>query len=141
MRLLLIIPPKHIIILILKQGTFFVQSKTYLDAFALVYTGSILLVITGKIARQFEFSAIRTELVKYANEQTAERTVVGALQIEICGRTGWFEAIVEPSKSYALIGAVVMESLDLVVEPRNQAIYPNPRYELPMTCCPKIMPA
>ncbi|NER38669.1 MAG: hypothetical protein F6J93_32745 [Oscillatoria sp. SIO1A7] len=56
-----------------------------------------------------------------------------AIQIEVCGRMGWFEAIVEPSKSYALIGAVVMESLDLVVEPRSQAIYPKPRSELPMT--------
>ena len=109
------------------------KNQNSVEMEAKVDTGSILLVIPGEIARRFEFPAIRTELVKYANEQIAERTIVGAVQIEICGRTGWFEAIVEPSKSYALIGAVVMESLDLVVEPRSQAIYPNPRSELPMT--------
>jgi len=43
-----------------------------------------------------------------------------------------FEAIVEPKKKYALIGAVVMETLDLIVEPRSLGIYPNSRSVLPM---------
>ncbi|MFN8489125.1 MAG: hypothetical protein U0350_16175 [Caldilineaceae bacterium] len=54
------------------------------------------------------------------------------MAIEICGRRGVFEAIVEPAKAYTLIGAVVIESLDLIVEPRGLGIYPNPRSELPM---------
>jgi len=39
---------------------------------------------------------------------------------------------VEPKKNYALIGAVVMEALDLIVEPRSLGVYPNPRSSLPM---------
>ena len=35
-------------------------------------------------------------------------------------------------KRYALIGAIVMETLDLIVEPRSLQIYPNPRSKLPM---------
>ena len=36
------------------------------------------------------------------------------------------------AKAYALLGAVVMETLDLIVEPRDLRIYPNPRSRLPM---------
>lgn len=54
------------------------------------------------------------------------------VEVEICGRKGWFEAIVEPKKKYPLIGAIVMESLDLIVEPRSMGVYPNPRSRLPM---------
>ncbi len=40
--------------------------------------------------------------------------------------------MVEPRKNYALLGALVMETLDLIVEPRGREIYPNPRSKLPM---------
>ncbi len=97
-----------------------------------VDTRATLLVLPGDVAKKFSFPKIRREIVKYANEETAERDIVWGVELEICGRKGMFEAIVEPKKSYALIGAVVMESLDLIVEPRSLAIYPNPRSDLPM---------
>ncbi len=52
--------------------------------------------------------------------------------LPICGRKGVFEAIVGPNKRYALIGAIVIETLDLIVEPRSLQIYPNPRSKLPL---------
>jgi len=54
------------------------------------------------------------------------------VEVTICGRKGVFEAIVEPKKNYALVGVVVMETLDLIVEPRSLGIYSNPRSDLPM---------
>ena len=43
-----------------------------------------------------------------------------------------FEAVVMPDKTYALLGAIVMESLDLIIEPRGLGLYPNPRSDIPM---------
>ena len=94
--------------------------------------GATLLVIPGEVATEFEFPMIRRQIVKYANEETAERDVVWGVEVEICERKGVFEAIIEPNKRYALIGAIVMETLDLIVEPRSLQIYPNPRSKLPM---------
>lgn len=99
---------------------------------AKVDTGATLLVLPEKLTREFQFPMIRTQTVKYANEDTAEREIVGMVEVEICGRKGWFEAVVEPQKTYALVGAVVMESLDLIVEPRSLGVNPNPRSKLPM---------
>ena len=70
--------------------------------------------------------------MKYANEETEEKDVVWGVEVEMCDRKGIFEAVVEPNKRYALVGAIVMETLDLIIEPRSLQIYPNPRSELPM---------
>lgn len=103
-----------------------------LDLLAKVDTGATLLVIPGSIAKDLQLPVIRTQTVKYANEQLVDREVVYGVEVEICNRKGVFEAIVEPDKTYALLGAVVMETLDLIVEPRELRVYPNPRSSLPM---------
>ncbi|MBC7383740.1 MAG: hypothetical protein H7296_12245 [Bacteroidia bacterium] len=75
---------------------------------------------------------LRRATVKYANEVTTERDIVWCIEVVICGRKGVFEAVIEPNKTYALLGAIVMETLDLIVKSRALKIYPNPRAELPM---------
>jgi clan AA aspartic protease len=102
------------------------------EIMARVDTGATLLIIPGEIAKKFEFPVIRKQTVKYANEETEEKEVVYGVEVEVCERKGVFEAIVEPRKSYVLLGAVIMESLDLIVEPRSLKVYPNPRSKLPM---------
>ena len=54
------------------------------------------------------------------------------MELEICDRKGGFEAVVEPAKAYALLDAVVMETLHLIVEPWDLSAYPNPRSQLQM---------
>jgi predicted aspartyl protease len=99
---------------------------------AKVDNGATLLVLPGSIVEKLQFPEIRKQTVKNANEDTAERSIVAGVEVEICGRKGWFEAVVEPKKVYALVGAVLMETLDLIVEPRDFGVYPNPRAKLPM---------
>ena len=70
--------------------------------------------------------------MKYANESVEEKDIVWGVEVELCNRKGVFEAVIEPNKNYALIGAVVMETLDLIVEPASLQVYPNPRSKLPM---------
>ena len=108
------------------------KDKDFVELEAKVDTDATLLVVSEDVVKEFEFPTIRTQTVKYANEETAERDIVWGVEVEICDRKGIFEAIVEPKKKYPLIGAVVMESLDLIVEPRSMGIYPNPRSKLPM---------
>jgi predicted aspartyl protease len=102
------------------------------DLPAKVDTAATLLVLPGSVAEELGLPTIRRQNVKYANETTAERDVVYGVELEVCERRGVFEAIIEPAKTYALLGAVVMETLDLIVEPRDLRVYPNPRSRLPM---------
>lgn len=100
---------------------------------AKVDTGATMLVLPGSIAKEYDFPKIREETVKFANEKREKRQVVWGVEVEICGRKGMFEAIIEPRKEYPLVGAIVMETLDLIIEPRSFKIYPNPRSpDMPM---------
>jgi predicted aspartyl protease len=97
-----------------------------------VDTGATMLVLPQTVVDELKLPVQRRIMVKYANEVTAERDIVWGVEVEICGRKGVFEAVVEPNKTYALLGAIVMETLDLIVEPRDLKIYSNPRSILPM---------
>ena len=104
----------------------------YLEIDSKIDTGATLLVLPEKVIKELDLPVIRQQNVKYTNEDVQKRDVVWGVEVTLCDRTGVFEAIVEPKKNYALIGAVVMEALDLIVEPRSLGIYPNPRSSLPM---------
>jgi predicted aspartyl protease len=98
-----------------------------------VDTGATMLVLPGWLQQQLQFPVIRTQVVRYANEETAEREVVYGIEVTICERKGVFEAVVEPEKRYGLLGAIVMEALDLIADPRSQKLYVNPRSpQIPM---------
>ena len=98
-----------------------------------VDTGATMLVLPGWLQEQLQFPVIRRRLVRYANEETVEREVVYGDEVTVCGRTGVFEAVIEPAKRYGLLGAIVLEALDLIADPRSQRLYVNPRSpDLPM---------
>ena len=98
-----------------------------------VNTGATMLVLPGWLQEQLQFPVIRRQLVRYANEETAEREVVYGVEVTVCGRTGVFEAVIEPAKRYGLLGAIVLEALDLIADTRSQRLYVNPRSpDLPM---------
>ncbi|MFN3420339.1 MAG: retroviral-like aspartic protease family protein [Armatimonadota bacterium] len=99
----------------------------------LVDTGATALVIPKAIADQLGLPEIRRTTVRYADNRTAERSVVGPIRLTVCDRIEIFSAIVEEEANEPLIGQVVLELLDLVVNPQARTLMPNPRSpEMPM---------
>jgi len=103
------------------------------EANGLVDTGATLLVIPKTVADQLGVPEVRRATVRYADQRVAEKPVVGPIRLTVCNRTALFEAVVEEQLNEPLIGQIVLESLDLVVNPRELTLMPNPRSpELPM---------
>jgi clan AA aspartic protease len=92
---------------------------------AIVDTGATLMVLPKKTAVQLGVRTIGKAKVRYADQRRASRTVVGSVQVKLLGRDGVFKAIVEPTREDALIGAIVMEDLDLMVDCRTQTLKPR----------------
>lgn len=66
---------------------------------------------------------------RYADRRTRTRDTAEFVQVEIGKRKGTFTAIVEPSRTEALIGAIVLEDLDYLVDCLNQRLVPrDPRF-------------
>ena len=94
---------------------------------AIIDTGTTMLVLPQNIVDELGLREIRRATVKYANNETQEKSVYAGLVIDIKGRVGNFEAVAEVTGSQPLIGQIVLEALDLVVEPRTRTLIPNPR--------------
>jgi len=90
-----------------------------------VDTGSALLVLPADVANRLALPGAGEVVVRYADRRTTTRPLVEQVQIEFLGRRGTFTAIVEPDRTTALIGAVVLETLDMLVDCKNNRVYPR----------------
>jgi clan AA aspartic protease len=91
----------------------------------IVDTGAAMLVLPESVAQQLGLPKTGEANVRYADHRTANRNIVGEVEVEILGRRNTFTAIVEPGRSDALIGAIVLEALDMLVDCRTQTLHPR----------------
>ena len=63
--------------------------------------------------------------VKFADGRRETRETVGDVQLEYAGRSGVFTAVIEPGRTDALIGAIVLEDLDLLPDCTNGLLMPR----------------
>jgi len=93
---------------------------------ALIDTGATMVVLPQDIVRELELRKVSEIKVRYANNKVEMKPVYKAVIIEIFGREGTFDVICEKEGSQPLMGQVVLEVLDLVVDPRTRKLMPNP---------------
>ena len=71
--------------------------------------------------------------MRYADNRRVAKPVYGVVTAEIKGRAGEFDVLAEPDGSRPLVGQILLEQLDLVVDPGARKVIPNPRSpEMPM---------
>ncbi len=91
-----------------------------------VDSGAAKMVIPQSVAKELGLPARRSKVkVRYADGRGGTRSEVGQLQVCLLGREDVFSAIVEPKRESALIGAIVLEDLDLLVDCNKQRLVPR----------------
>jgi predicted aspartyl protease len=90
-----------------------------------VDTGATRLVIPAAVAEQLGLPETGEVGVRYADGRTGTRKVVENIRVALLDREFTFRAIVEPDRDTALIGAIVLEELDFVVDCVAQRLYPR----------------
>jgi predicted aspartyl protease len=91
----------------------------------LVDSGASRLVLPQAIAKQLGLESTAKVKVRYANGRTSERPLVEGVYLELMGRHSVFNATVEPKRDTALIGAIVLEDLDFLVDCSKGRLYPR----------------
>jgi len=100
---------------------------------AVVDTGATMLALPKDIVDQLGLEKIEEVKVKYADNHVGTKDIYGGVRLELKGRKGIFDVLAETEGSQPLIGQIVLERLDLVIEPSTRKIMPNPRSpEMPM---------
>jgi len=90
-----------------------------------VDSGAARLVIPETVAKQLGLDSSGIAKVRYADGHTAERAIAQDVHLSYGGRESVFNAIVEPSRDSALIGAIVLEDLDFLVDCITQRLIPR----------------
>jgi predicted aspartyl protease len=94
-----------------------------------VDSGAARFVLPLSVAEALGLQSTSKVKVLYADHRTETRDQVEGVHLELLGRDGVFKAVVEPKRQTALIGAIVLEDLDLLVDCTNQRLVPrDPRY-------------
>ena len=91
----------------------------------MVDTGANYLVVPTQIAKQLGVPTTGKASVRYADQRRTSRTVVENVRVDLLGRHGNFKAILEPKRTEVLIGAIVLEDLDLLVDCSTQTLQPR----------------
>ena len=90
-----------------------------------VDTGAAQLVLPKAAVETLGLPSAGQTRVRLADGSAHTRDYVQQVWLSMCGREGVFPAIVEPEREDALIGAVVMEVLDLYVDPVTERCLPR----------------
>ena len=90
-----------------------------------VDSGATRLVIPASLARQLGLEVSGTANVRYADGRIEKRDVVKAVHLRYGGRDSVFNAIVEPERESILVGAIVLEDLDFLVDCTGQRLVPR----------------
>lgn len=91
----------------------------------IVDTGASHLVIPKSVADALGVPIIGETGVRYADSRRAARQIVNDVEVHLLGRNGIFKAIVEPDRENALLGAIVLEDMDFIVDCREQKLVPR----------------
>lgn len=90
-----------------------------------VDTGATRLVLPAETVQFLGLPEKGQISVKFADGRRADRNVVGDAEVTIGDRSSVFTAVVEPGRSDALIGAIVLEELDLLPDCTRQKLVPR----------------
>jgi predicted aspartyl protease len=90
-----------------------------------VDSGATKLVLPQAVAKRLGLPLGDQVNVRYADSRRARRREAKGVYLKLLGRDGTFTAIIEPKRETALIGAIVLEDLDLVVDCIAQRVVPR----------------
>lgn len=87
--------------------------------------GATRLMLPAEVAKQLGVPNVGKTKTRYADGRVGRRDVVDEVRVTLLGRSRVFDAIVEPKRKTALIGAIVLETLDFVVNCALQKLVPR----------------
>jgi predicted aspartyl protease len=108
-----------------KQGLLPASEAPWFELDAVVDSGSTHLVLPADVADRLQLPGSGEVSIRYADRRSGTRRVVEEVRLELQGRQGTYRAMLEPDRTTALIGAIVLEDLDFLVDCNNQRLVPR----------------
>ncbi len=95
---------------------------------ALVGSGAYVLSINETVRAQLDLPFIEKQFGTLADETLIEVEIVGPVEVRFENRRTTVDAIVLPGDAEVLLGAIPMEDMDVLIDPRQQKLVVNPKH-------------
>ena len=100
----------------------------------IVDSGAAMLVLPQSVVKKLGLRLSGEITVTYFDGRRAQRSEARGAMVKLLGREDTFSAMVEPKRKTALIGAIVLEALDLLIDCKQTKLIPRdprgPIYEI-----------
>lgn len=93
---------------------------------ALVDSGAVMLVLPQDLVEALGLREVGKVIVTYADERKEERPLAGIVTVRVGNRISSMNCVVGPPNSEPLVGQVVLETMDLLVDCVEQKLVPRP---------------
>lgn len=95
---------------------------------SLVDSGAFMLSINENIKTQLGLPVIEKQYVTLADETSIEVEIVGPVEVRFENRSTTVRAVVMPGNAEVLLGAIPMEDMDVLIDPRQRKLVVNPKH-------------
>jgi clan AA aspartic protease len=93
---------------------------------AMVDSGATMLAIPAFIQQQLNLRSVRRVEAELADGSSTEYEVVGPIEVRFQNRQTTVEALVVPNTTKVLLGAIPMEGMDVLIDPKREKLIVNP---------------
>jgi clan AA aspartic protease len=93
---------------------------------ALVDTGAYKLTISERVRRELGLFTIEKEVATLADGSKIEVDIAGPVEVRFQNRRTTVDAIVIPGDEQTLLGAIPLEGMDVVIDPKAGTMVVNP---------------
>ena len=110
----------------LADGRIVVDQVRQQEQELIVDTGARAVGLPLSIIEQLGLPATRKVTVTLSDGSRQERQLYGELRVQVGDRDDVFSCVAKPEGALLLLGQIVLEALDLVVDCGRQRLIPNP---------------
>jgi clan AA aspartic protease len=114
-------------IVLAQSGHLAQENVRHMQVNALVDSGAWLLTINDDIKNQLGLPVIDKSLAELADGTIVETDIVGPVDVRFQNRRVTADAMVLPDATEPLLGAIPMEGMDVLIDPKQQKLIVNPK--------------
>ena len=109
-----------------KEGMIEVEAIRRTEIDAMVDTGAVMTLLPQDVVEALGLEKIDKAIVTLANDEKIELEIAGTISLTACNRKMKTDCLVGPPLCEPLIGQIVLERLDLIIDPLKRTIRPRP---------------
>ena len=111
---------------LVRRGALVASDVRRLEVEMLVDTGAVVSLLPQDMVEALGLALIDRVIVSLANDDRVELPTAGPIVLTTVGRTMHTDCLVGPSECEPLLGQIVLESLDLIVDPTRHQLTVQP---------------